>query len=349
MITTLKRAMHAQIIKRFDLLILLAICFPFSLQAEPGNNTRFPASDPAESKKHYFGITQQQNITGKVLDTKSNPLVGVSVMLKGTTKGATTNAEGQFTINDVPANGTLVFSSTGFATQEVSVNGKGSTIDVSMSEQMSNLNEVVVVGYGTQTKKDLTGAVSQVKVAQLENENPQSVQDALRGNVPGLSISQVNAASAKGGGDLQVRGRSSINAGTTPLIVLDGVIYQGQLSDINPNDIATIDVLKDASSTAVFGAKAASGVVLITTKKGTKTKPTITLNSNFGYGELAMNEPLYDGPGFVAWRTDVLKSINLNAKPFQFNDPRTLPSDITVDQWKAYDNSQGSPLCKNYF
>ncbi|MEJ7739582.1 MAG: TonB-dependent receptor [Chitinophagaceae bacterium] len=344
MITTLKRAKHVKISKRFDLIILLAICFPFSLYARPGNRTGFPASDPGESIRNYFGITQQQNVSGKVLDGKNNPLLGVSVMLKGTTRGATTNAEGQYTINEVPADGTLVFSSTGFATQEVAVRGKGATIDVSMSEQMSNLNEVVVVGYGTQTKKDLTGAVSQVKVAQLENENPQSVQDALRGNVPGLNISQVNAGSAKGGGDLQVRGRSSINAGTTPLIVLDGVIYQGQLSDINPNDIATIDVLKDASSTAVFGAKAASGVVLITTKKGSKAKPTITLNSNIGFGELAINEPLYDGPGFVAWRTDVLKSININAKPFQFNDPRTLPSSITVDQWKAYDNSQGDPI-----
>lgn len=206
----------------------------------------------------YFGVSQQQlPITGLITDGKNNPLPGVNVQLKGSRIGVQTDGNGRFTLNETPGKGILVVSYTGFATQEIPLNGKGATIDVSLSEQISNLNEVVVVGYGTQTKKDLTGAVSQVKVAQLENENPQSVQDALRGNVPGLSISQVNAASAKGGGDLQVRGRSSINAGTTPLIVLDGVIYQGQLSDINPNDIATIDVLKDASSTAVFGAKAA--------------------------------------------------------------------------------------------
>ncbi|HSC39906.1 MAG TPA: TonB-dependent receptor plug domain-containing protein, partial [Chitinophagaceae bacterium] len=144
--------------------------------------------------------------------------------------------------------------------------------------------------------------------------------------------------------DIQVRGRSSINAGTTPLFVVDGVIYPGQLSDINPNDIATIDVLKDASSAAVFGAKAASGVILITTKKGTRAKPLITLNTNIGYGELAKNQPLYDGPGFINWRTDVLNSINVAHQPYQFNDPRTLPSNITVDQWKAYDNSQGDPV-----
>lgn len=308
--------------------------------------TKFTFTWKAETNTGNYGFFQQpqQPITGVVTDGKSNPLPGVNVMLKGGRKGAQTDANGRFTLNEPAGKGILVFSYTGFATQEIPLSGKGITIDVSLSEQMSNLNEVVVVGYGTQTKKDLTGAVSQVKVAQLENENPQSVQDALRGNVPGLSISQTNSASAKGGGDLQVRGRSSINAGTTPLFVVDGVIYPGQLSDINPNDIATIDVLKDASSTAVFGAKAASGVVLITTKKGSKVKPTITVNSNIGFGELAMNEPLYDGPGFINWRTDVMKSVIINSKPYQFNDPRSLPSDITVDQWKAYDNSLGDPV-----
>jgi TonB-linked SusC/RagA family outer membrane protein len=185
--------------------------------------------------------------------------------------------------------------------------------------------------------------VSQVKATQLENENPQSVQDLLRGNVPGLSVT--SSPNAKGGGNLLVRGKSSINAGTSPLIVLDGVIYPGDLSDINPNDIATVDVLKDASSAAVYGAKAASGVILVTTKKGSGTKPTITFNSNTGLATLAMDEPLYDGPGFVKWRTDVLKSTNIsNAKPFQFDDPRNLPSNITVEDWKKYDNSLGDPV-----
>lgn len=167
----------------------------------------------------------------------------------------------------------------------------------------------------------------------------------LRGNIAGLSVG--TTTTARGGGSFLVRGRSSVNAGTSPLIVLDGVIFPGDLADINPNDINSIDVLKDASSAAVFGAKAASGVILITTKKGTKAKPTITLNTNIGYGELATNEFLYDGPGFIDWRTDVLKSINpANAtnKPFMYNDPRNLPSNITVDQWKAYDNKQGEPV-----
>ncbi len=278
---------------------------------------------------------QQTVIHGTVTNqTTKEPLVGISVQLKGTGGGTSTDADGKFTLTVPDTKGTLVFSGVGFEAKEISLKGQ-TAIDVKLNAASINLNEVVVIGYGTQTKKDLTGAVSQVKATQLENENPASVQDVLRGNVPGLNISQVNAAGAKGGGDLLVRGKSSINAGTSPLIVLDGVIYQGQLSDINPNDINTIDVLKDASSAAVFGAKAASGVVLITTKKGTKAKPTITLNTNVGFSELAQNQPLYDGPGFVAWRTDVQKSRNnTSTKLYTFDDPRNLPAGVTMTQWR---------------
>lgn len=285
-----------------------------------------------------------QTITGKVTDAKNNPLQGVTVLVKGTKTGTSTGSNGTFTLPNAPQTGTLVFSSAGFATQEISISGTSGVVEIVLAEQASALNEVVVVGYGTVQKKDLTGAVSQIKVTQLENENPGNVQDALRGNIPGLAISQTNTASAKGGGDLQVRGQSTISAGNNPLVVLDGVIYPGALNDINPNDISTIDVLKDASSAAVFGAKAASGVILITTKKGTKPKPTITINSNVGYGELAMNEKLYDGPGFIAWRSDVLNSAIVNHKPGQYNDPSQLPAGVTLDQWKAYDNSTGDPL-----
>lgn len=283
------------------------------------------------------GVVQarQTTIHGTVIhQTTKEPVPGISVMLKGTTTGSTTDINGKFSLVVPNTKGTLVFSGVGFDAQEIAIKDQTS-FDVKLIASSINLNEVVVIGYGTQTKKDLTGAVAQVKATQLENENPSSVQDVLRGNVPGLNISQVNAAGAKGGGDLLVRGKSSINAGTTPLIVLDGVIYQGQLSDINPNDINTIDVLKDASSAAVFGAKAASGVVLITTKRGNKARPTITFNTNVGFSELAQNEPLYDGPGFVNWRVDVQKSRNnTSTKLYTFDDPRNLPTGITMTQWR---------------
>ena len=280
-----------------------------------------------------------------IVTAKDNakPMEGVSVTVEGSKRGITTNADGSFVLSNVPSSGKLVFSFVGYTSQTIPVNGQ-TTINVTLELESSTLDQVVVIGYGTQQKKDLTGAVAQLKASQLENENPTQVTDMLRGNVAGLTISQTNSASAKGGGDLQIRGRSSINAGTTPLIVVDGVIYPGSLSDINPNDINTIDVLKDATSAAVFGAKSASGVVIITTKKGSRKGAQITLNSNFGYGELAMNQPIYDGPGFVAWRTDVLNSINVNHKPYQFDDPSALPDSISVDEWMAYDNSQGDPV-----
>lgn len=291
-----------------------------------------------------FSLAQEQTISGQVKDKANTPLEGVTVVVKGTTRGTSTSQDGRFMLTNVPANGVLVFSYTGFTSQEISVRGKTS-IDLTLEGVTTNLNEVVVIGYGTAQKKDLTGAVSSLRAAKLENENPPSVQDMLRGNIAGLSVG--SNTTARGGGSFLVRGRSSVGAGTSPLIVVDGVIYPGDLADINPNDINSIDVLKDASSAAVFGAKAASGVILITTKKGTKAKPSITFNTNIGYGELATNEPLYDGPGFVAWRTDVLKSINpanVTNKPHMYNDPRDLPSNITIEQWKAYDGKQGEPL-----
>ena len=274
-------------------------------------------------------------LSGDILDNKNSPVQGASVVIKGTTRGTTTAANGRFVIDNVPDKAVLVITSTGFTPVEVSVSGK-KNVSVTLNESVNALTDVVVIGYGTRRKGDVTGAVAQVKVTQLENENPASVQDALRGNIPGVVVT--SSPNAKGGGNLQIRGRASLSGGTSPLIVLDGVIYQGDLSDINPNDISTIDVLKDASSAAVYGAKAASGVVLVTTKKGSGSKPTVTFNTNMGLATLAMDEPLYDGPGFIKWRTDVLKSQNIAAKPFQFDDPRTLPSNLTVAQWLAYDN-----------
>ncbi|MEJ7777941.1 MAG: SusC/RagA family TonB-linked outer membrane protein [Daejeonella sp.] len=288
------------------------------------------------------GFLQQQTVSGKVTDDKNIPLPGVTITIKGTEKRTSTNVEGQYSLSEVPEEGILVFSYLGFINQEIPVRGKGASISVVLIENITALNEVVVVGYGTQKKRDLTGAVSQVKATALENQHPNSVQDLLRGNVPGLNVAFSASPRGGGNGDLQVRGRSSLTAGRTPLLVVDGVIYPGELSDINPNDIETIDVLKDASSAAVYGAKAASGVVLISTKKGKTDKPTITLNTTAGIATKEIKEEVYDANGFVNWRVDVLKSINpaiIATQPLRFNDPRTLPSNVTTAQWLAYDNT----------
>jgi TonB-linked SusC/RagA family outer membrane protein len=282
-----------------------------------------------------------KSVSGKVLSAEdSSPVPGVTVVLKGTTTGTTTDVDGKYQIN-VPENSSvLVFSAVGYLTQEKVV-GTSSVVDVSMSSDQKTLDEVVVVGYGTQKKRDLTGAVSQINTTKLENENPNSVQDILRGNVAGLNVGM--SPSAKGGGSLLVRGRNSINAATSPLIVLDGAIYYGELSDVNPNDIETIDVLKDASSAAVFGSKAASGVILITTKKGKEGKTIININSNVGIGNVSKNQPVLGPEEFVTWRGDVMKNINATYQPHQFDNPANLPTDISLQQWLAYDGSSGDP------
>lgn len=286
-------------------------------------------------------MAQNMQISGQVVDEDNEPIPGATVLLKGTATGAATDLDGFYQLS-VPANAVIVFSFIGYQQQEVQV-GNRSEINIRLVSDMGSLEEVVVIGYGTARKRDLTGAVSSVSADRLENENPNSVQDVLRGNIAGLNVGM--STSAKGGGGLEVRGRTSLNAGTSPLIVLDGAIYYGQLSDINPNDIETIDVLKDASSAAVFGAKAASGVVLVTTKYGKSDKPTIKVNTNWGIAAMSVNEPIYGPNEFISWREDVMKSINAGGyQPHRFSDPRNLPSDISQEEWMKYDGSEGDPV-----
>lgn len=284
---------------------------------------------------------QEVQITGTVLDETDMPLPGVTILLKGTTKGTTTDLDGKYSISASRAS-TLVFSFIGYDPIEREV-GNQSIIDLTMNPNASDLEEVVVIGYGTAKKRDITGAVSSVNPSKLENENPNSVQDILRGNAAGLNVGI--STSAKGGGSLQVRGQTSLNAGNSPLLVLDGAIYYGELADINPNDIENLEVLKDASAAAVFGAKAANGVILITTKKGTVGKSTIKFNANAGLATMATYPDVYGPDGFVSWREDVFKSINAGGyDPYEFSDPRKLPSDVSLEDWMAYDGSSGDPV-----
>ena len=284
---------------------------------------------------------QEMQITGTVLDETDMPLPGVTILLKGTSVGVTTDLDGKYSIN-APQDGVLVYSFIGYDPMEMVV-GNQSVIDIRMNPNTSDLEEVVVIGYGSAKKRDITGAVSSVNATKFENENPNSVQDILRGNAAGLNVGI--STDAKGGGSLQVRGRTSLNAGNSPLLVLDGAIYYGQLADINPNDIENLEVLKDASAAAVFGAKAANGVILITTKKGSIGKPTIKFNMNAGLATMATFPEVYGPDEFISWREDVLKSINAGGyQPHQFSDPRNLPGNLSLDDWMAYDGSSGDPV-----
>ena len=306
--------------------VLLALLLPpVSVSADAGTMLQKPG-------KH---VLLDKAVAGKVLSKDDNtPIPGVTVVEKGTTNGTTTDVDGKYQINTTGTNPVLVFSAVGFQTLEKEV-GNASSLDIVLGTDQKTLDEVVVVGYGTVKKRDLTGAISQINATKLDNENPQSVQDVLRGNIPGMNVGF--SASAKGGGNVAVRGTNSLAAGSSPLVVLDGAIYYGGLEDINPNDIETIDVLKDASSAAVFGAKAASGVILVTTKKGKEGKTIINVNTNFGFSEVAKNQPVLSPDGFITWRQEVMRNINATAVPYRFTNPNELPSDVTLQQWLGTD------------
>lgn len=283
----------------------------------------------------------QKNLKGTVTEEDKSPLAGVSVIIKGTTVGTLTNATGEFVLQVSAQAKTLVFSFIGMKTYEVEI-GTQTTIDVVLTIDVGMLEEVVVIGYGTMKKKDLTGSVSSVKPASLENQKPQTVQDILRGNVAGMSVGF--STNSKGGGALEIRGDNTLKTESNPLIVLDGVIYQGGMEDINPNDIESIDVLKDASSSAIFGSRSANGVVIITTKRGKEGKPLINFNSSFGLATMATLEKVHDPYDFINWRTDVMKSLNYyntatNSKLYKFDDPGKLPSGLDETMWR--DGSSG--------
>ncbi len=289
-----------------------------------------------------MAAAQQITVTGKVTTVDHpNGMPGVSVTVHGSSNGTVTDDNGIFTLNNVPANASLVFSAIGFTTQTIAVSNRTSINLTLEASEASNLDQIVVIGYGTTKKKDLTGAVSSIDATQLTKENPASIQDILRGNIAGLTVGFT--PSPKGDADLQVRGRNTLTASSSPLIVLDGIIYYGALADINPNDIETVDVLKDASSAAVYGAKAASGVIQITTKKGKSGKPSINLNSSVGLATMSVHERVYNAQDFLnVWRRQGKYSTNINAKPYQFDDPRTIPSSISMADWLEYDNSNPS-------
>ncbi len=290
-------------------------------------------------------------ITGKVTDAKNAPMEGVNVSVKGSKRGTITNAAGVYTLANVPENATLLFTYTGYGDKEVLVKGTA-PVNVSLVEVVTGLNDVVVIGYGTTTKKDATGAIAQIKATQLENENPRSVQDLLRGNAPGLDIGFQAGTKGSPGTDpanpnnpnnngMQIRGKGSLKATNEPLIVLNGSIFQGQLADINPNDIATVDVLKDASASAIYGAQASNGVIAITTKKGRIGKPIITFNDNIGLNKVTSVPHLLNADEFISWRQDALwsmASFDSTSKPgiqYKFYNPNQLPSSITLTQWLA--------------
>ena len=220
---------------------------------------------------------QNSMVRGKILNSESQPVNGVSITVKGSPTGVSSDANGDFQIS-APANGTLQITSVGYTAQEVPVNGR-TTINISLAQSQTGLSEVVVVGYGTQKKTDVTGAVSRVNLEAMGNAPNTNISQFLQGTVPGLNV---GLSTVSGGTPpISIRGQVTLNGSQNVLIILDGIQYNQSLSSINPDDIASIDVLKDASATAVYGAQAANGVILITSRKGRGEKPRISYSGAY--------------------------------------------------------------------
>jgi TonB-linked SusC/RagA family outer membrane protein len=256
-------------------------------------------------------------VSGTVSGESGEPLPGVNILVKGTTTGTTTDTNGAYRLEVENSGAVLVFSFIGYVTQEVSV-GNRTSINIALVEDIQALNEVVVVGYGTQKKSDVTGSVARVetsKTADLPNYN---ILQSLQGRVPGLNVTTPDRPGEDPG--ISVRGTNSISAGNSPLVVVDGIIYNGSFSDFNANDIATVDILKDASAAAVYGSRAANGVLLITTKSGTSEKPQFNFTSYYGVQTPDRLIDIQHGPGYLQKVLDFREATGQEADPARIDD-----------------------------
>lgn len=253
-------------------------------------------------KKEEFSnpgnIKQQSSVTGKVTDVSGAPLPGVTVVIKGTAKGTITDMDGVYKLDDVPADAVLEFSFLGMLTEEIIVDDQTS-IDMTLIEDIKNLGEVIVVGYGTQSRRTITSAISRFDGTQLERKPINSLGDGLKGKVAGMRIYTTDFQPGENP-TFRIRGGSSINQSNAAVTVVDGVVRE--ISGINPNDIESIEVLKDAASAAIYGAKASNGIILITTKKGSASKgSSISFESSVATQEPAQSFDLMNAQDYIYW------------------------------------------------
>lgn len=284
-------------------------------------------------------VAQEGSLRGTVTDTSGAPLPGVSVMVKGAGTGTSTDMDGRYDLQYTGADTVIVFSLLGFQTREIPTSGQ-TVLDVRMEPDIAGLDEVVVIGYGTAKKSDLTGSVARIDGEDFRKQPVTQLTEMLSGTVPGFYSKQ--DANAAGGGSMEIRGQNSLSAQTDPMIVLDGVIFNGSLREINPADIESIDILKDASSAAIFGARAAAGVILITTRKGQTGAPRINFSA-----KVSMSSPTRDrrplGPEeYLQYRQDYFTEGILNdpsTSRYYYVNPNELPADISVEEWLNFRDS----------
>ncbi|WP_439489518.1 SusC/RagA family TonB-linked outer membrane protein [Algoriphagus sp.] len=268
------------------------------------------------------GYAQNVQISGTVYDETGQPLPGATILVKGTATGTTSDLDGKYTISS-PPDGTLIFSFIGYNPTEIVV-GNQSVIDANLTPDLSDLEEVVVVGYGTAKKSQLTGAISSVGSKEIQELPITDARQALQGRAAGVDVTQ--AGSKPGSApQVRIRGRRSFNASNEPLYVVDGIPTVGGIGDINPQDITSMEVLKDASSTAIYGSRGANGVVLITTKRGNVGKTVVSLDSYYGINEELGRIDVFNGPEFAEYKRESRRAVGTYPE-----GPATPEADLNI-------------------
>ncbi len=275
----------------------------------------------------HSNLKQERQITGTVISEDGEPLIGVNILVKGTTMGTITDFDGNFEIMVPDDAEILVFSYTGYQTEEIEIDQQ-TTINVQLKNDIARLEEVVVVGYGSVRKRDLTGSVGKVDIVETLKTPVARVDQALQGRVSGVQVTSISGQPGAGT-TIRIRGGNSINAGNEPLYVIDGFVGGIDINSINPNDIESIEVLKDASALSIYGARGSNGVILITTKKGKEGRANVTVSNYYGIQSLAREIEFLGAQDFMAWANA--------GEAFLGNAEEAFPADVRAQVGEGTD------------
>ena len=278
------------------------------------------------------GLFAQNTVVGRVVDTNDVPLIGVNVVVKGTTTGTTTGIDGNYTIK-VGENQTLIFSYLGYTTVEQPV-GKRTAINVKMTEEATQLGavEIVNIGYGTTTRRDLTGSVAKADLGTMMKANVTNFDQALSGRIAGVVVT-TGDGSLGAEANITIRGNNSLTQSNAPLYIIDGFPSEGSFAtSINPADIESIDVLKDASATAIYGARGANGVIVINTKRGHEGKPTVNFSASFSMSHIANKVDLMDSYEFVRLQEELIAASTMENSYYSYSEE--LGRNLTLDDYR---------------
>ena len=278
------------------------------------------------------GLFAQNTVVGRVVDTNDVPLIGVNVVVKGTTTGTTTGTDGNYTIK-VGENQTLIFSYLGYTTVEQPV-GKRTAINVKMAEEATQLGavEIVNIGYGTTTRRDLTGSVAKADLGTMMKANVTNFDQALSGRIAGVVVT-TGDGSLGSEATITIRGNNSLTQSNAPLYIIDGFPSEGSFAaSINPADIESIDVLKDASATAIYGARGANGVIVINTKRGHEGKPTVNFSASFSMSHIANKVDLMDSYEFVRLQDELIAASTMESSYYSYSEE--LGRNLTLDDYR---------------